>query len=103
MSNTYGNAPIALNSIRKLLENYFTQQLEPTLADLGDQDFQTRVELLTDEFCDAFEDNVEDYIQIVLDFAELYFEKCVNASEDFDSDENGATSNTVIEIGERIR
>ena len=70
MSNTYGNAPIALNSIRKLLENYFTQQLEPTLADLGDQDFRTRVELLTDEFCDAFEDNVEDYIQIVLDFAE---------------------------------
>ena len=103
MSNTYGNAPIALNSIRKLLENYFTQQLEPTLADLGDQDFQTRVELLTDEFCDAFEDNVEDYIQIVLDFAELYLEKCFNASEDFDSDENGATSNTVIEIGERIR
>lgn len=97
MANIRCDHPITLSSIRKDLEHYFTEHLEIALSMLNDSEFQNRIELLVEEWCDAFEADAEDHLSTVLDFLELYLEKC-NAATETDEEENGSTSHNVIEL-----
>lgn len=89
--------PITLSSIRRDLEYYFTEHLDVALSALNDPDFQVRVELLVEEWCDAFEADAEDHLSTVLDFLELYLQKRQITPETIE-EENGITANTVIEL-----
>ena len=87
--------PLTTESLRKDLELYYVKHLETALSAINDPDIRTRIELLIEEWCDAFESDTEDNLATVLDFLELYYQKI---NETPDTTECVVAANNTIEI-----